>query len=305
MNKLVAIIGPTGAGKSTLAFKIASTFNGEIVGCDSRQVYRGMDIGTAKPPPEYISAVPHHLIDIIYPNESMSLAEYQRLAYDTIDGIIDRKKLPLLVGGTGQFFRAVTEGWEIPRVPPDMRLRYDMEKEASDRGPAELYRELQAVDPESAKKIDPRNVRRVVRALEVFRSRGVTFSSLQNHKSPRYETVIIGLTMERKELYQRVDKRVDEMMKAGLIAEVKKLQESGFGFDLPAMSGIGYKQISEYLRGGIALEEAVQRIKFETHRYIRQQYAWFRLQDPLIHWFDITDNVEPGIFSLIKEFYLR
>lgn len=300
-KKIVAIIGPTGVGKSTLAVKIACAFNGEVVGCDSRQVYRYMDIGTAKPFPEEIASVPHHLVDIIYPDETLSLAEYQQLAYHTIDNIMDREKLPLLVGGTGQYFWAVVEGWEVPRVPPDLELRRRLEKEAIEKGREELYEELRLVDPESARKIDSRNVRRVIRALEVFHSRGVPFSSLQNKKSSRYETLVIGLTMERKELYRRVDKRVDDMIYRELVGEVKKLLEMGYGFELTAMSGIGYKQIGEYLQGKISLREAIQQIKFETHRYVRQQYTWFRLKDERIHWFNVIDNVEPDIFKLVTE----
>jgi tRNA dimethylallyltransferase len=297
---LVCIIGPTGSGKSKLAIKVAQKFNGEIINCDSRQVYRFMDIGTAKPSPDELSQVPHHLISIINPDEELSLASYLETANHSIRNIDSRGKLPIFTGGTGQYFWAVTEGWEVPRVVPDASIRKSLELEAESRGTGPMFEELTRVDPEAAKKIDPRNVRRVIRALEVYRSRGVPFSQLKVKKSPPFKSLIIGLTVEREELYRRVDERVDRMIKCGLVDEVKKLLEMGYRDDLPAMSGIGYRQIVSYLNGGLSLEEATQQIKFGTHRYVRQQYAWFRLKDERIHWFNITDDAETGATDLIR-----
>jgi tRNA dimethylallyltransferase len=299
MTLLVCIIGPTGTGKSALAIEIAGAYQGEIINCDSRQVYRYMDIGTAKPSPEDLSSVKHHLISIINPDEELSLSHYQEMAYQTIDEIHTHGKQPVLVGGTGQYFWAVTEGWEVPKVPPDLELRRCLESQAELKGIDTIYKELLAVDPAAAKKIDPRNVRRVIRALEVFRSRGVPFSSLQVKKSPPFQTVIIGLTMDRSELYRRVDLRVDRMVEQGLVEEVKKLIETGYRPELPAMSGIGYKQIILYLQGKLKFDDAIQQIKFETHRYIRQQYAWFRLKDERIHWFNIGNDVTEDILKLV------
>ena len=261
MNRLVAIVGPTGIGKSRLAQHLALTFNGEIVSADSRQVYCYMDIGTAKPSREELTIVPHHLVDIINPNEDFSLAQYQKLAYAAIDDIHWRGKLPLLVGGSGLYVWTVLEGWKIPEVAPDLEFRRSLEEKAARGGPSELLKELWEVDPVAAQNIDPRNIRRVIRALEVHRSAGTPASQLQHKTSPSYTTLIIGLTADRKELYRLVDSRVDRMIEQGLVEEVKKLVDMGYGFDLPSMSGIGYQQIGMYLKGEMTLDEAIQKIK--------------------------------------------
>lgn len=302
MNPLIAIVGPTGIGKSILAIKLAGPIQGEIISCDSRQVYHYMDIGTAKPSPADRMKVPHHLIDIINPDEELSLAGYQAIAYQTIDDVHSRQKIPLLVGGTGQYFWAVVEGWEVPRVPPDTGLRKSLEAEAAAGGIDDLYAELKNIDPEAAQKIDSRNVRRVIRALEVYRTQGSKFSELQRKKSPPYRVLTIGLTLERAELYHRVDLRVDRMLAEGLVAEVANLLQMGYNAELPAMSGIGYRQIIRHLKGELTLDDAVQQIKFETHRYIRQQYAWFRLKDERIHWFNLDNSVEKEINIQINDF---
>ncbi|MEE9399765.1 MAG: tRNA (adenosine(37)-N6)-dimethylallyltransferase MiaA, partial [Dehalococcoidales bacterium] len=291
MKCLVAIVGPTGIGKSRLALHIAQAVNGEIVSADSRQVYRHMDIGTAKPGQKEQALVAHHLIDIVNPDESFSLAQYQKLAYQVIGDIQSRHKLPLLVGGSGLYVWAVLEGWKIPQVPPDLELRKSLEKQAANNGTDELYQELIKVDPAAAKKIDRRNVRRVIRALEVYRKTKTSFSQAQSKEAPPFPVFIIGLTADRKELYRRIDLRVDEMIGQGLVAEVEKLVNMGYDFNLAAMSGIGYKQIGMFLRGEVSLPAAVQQIKFETHRFARHQYAWFQLKDNRIHWFDINNMV--------------
>jgi tRNA dimethylallyltransferase len=302
MNSLVCIVGPTGAGKTRTALQISRAFTSEIVNCDSRQIYRHMDIGTAKPTREELSKVKHHLIDIVDPDSEISLTQYQEMAYRTINEIHSRGILPLLVGGTGQYFWAVVEGWQAPKVPPDTELRLSLEKQAKEKGASSLYNELMVVDPVAARKIDPHNVRRVIRALEVFRNRGERFSELQNKKPPPYRILMVGLTADRQELYLQVDKRVDQMIGHGLVSEVKQLVEMEYGDNLPSMSSIGYRQICRYLRDELTLEEATQQIKFETHRYIRQQYTWFRLKDERIHWFNICSNVESDIIDLINRF---
>lgn len=289
---LVAIVGPTAVGKSDLALHLALTLGGEIVSADSRQVYRYLDIGTAKPTPEERALVPHHLVDVVDPNEQYTLAQYQADAYRAIDGIIGRGHIPFLVGGTGLYVRAVVEGLRIPRVPPDARLRAELERRAVDEGPEALHRELQRVDPEAAAQIDWRNVRRVIRAIEVYRATGRPISELRQTQAPPYEVLMIGLTVERAELYRRIDQRVDRMIAAGLVEEVKRLLDMGYGFDTAAMSGLGYRQIGAFLRGEVDLPRAVEMIKNETHRFARQQYTWFRLDDPRIHWFEARPGVE-------------
>jgi len=302
MNRLVAIVGPTAVGKSQLALRLAQEFDGEIIGADSRQVYRHMDIGTAKPGRRELSLVTHHIVDIINPDEEFSLAQYQDLAYRDIENIQRRDKLPLLVGGSGQYVWAVLEGWGIPQVPPDLEFRHNLEERAARGGADELYHELEQVDPAAAQKIDRRNVRRVIRALEACRYTETPFSRLQQKKAPPFESLIIGLTLDRNELYHRIDSRVDSMIEQGLVEEVRKLVNMGYSFDLPAMSGIGYKQIGLILKGGMALAAAIQQIKFETHRFVRHQYNWFRLKDDRIHWFDVEAEPEPEIKEKVARF---
>jgi tRNA dimethylallyltransferase len=302
MNHLVAIVGPTGAGKSQLAIRLAQTFNGEIVSADSRQVYRYMDIGTAKPSPEELSLIPHHLINIVNPDEDFSLAQYQQLAHRTIEDIQQRNKLALLVGGSGQYVWSVLEGWEIPQVPPDPEFRHSLEEKAAKLGTDKLYQKLAKVDPMAAQRIDRQNVRRVIRALEVYRSTETPISQLQYKKAPLFNALIIGLTTDRGELYRRTDSRVDQMIKQGLVAEVERLINMGYDLSLPAMSSIGYKQIGMFLKGKITLATAIQQIKYETHRIARHQYSWFQLKDTRIKWFDIQGKVESEITTLVAQF---
>ncbi len=303
MNHLVAVVGPTGVGKSRLALSLAQTFDGEIVSADSRQIYRHMDIGTAKPTSEELSLIPHHMVDIINPDEDFGLAQYQQLAHKAIDSIHQRNKLPLLIGGSGLYVWSTLEGWQVPQVPPDVEFRRSLQRKAAKAGAGELYQELVKVDPVSAQRIDPRNVRRVIRALEVSKHVNVPFSQLQQKQAPPFKILIIGLTADRVALYRRIDSRVDEMMELGLVEEVRKLEEMGYGFDLPAMSGIGYKQIGMVLGGELSLEEAVQKIKFETHRFVRHQYSWFRLKDSKIRWFDMqSEGMEEEITAVVAEF---
>jgi len=302
MNRLVAIVGPTAVGKSQLALRLAQAFNGEIVSADSRQVYRHMDIGTAKPSREELSLVPHHLINIVNPDEDFSLAQYQELAYRAIEDIQRRNKLVLLVGGSGLYIWSVLEGWGIPQVPPDLKFRHSLEEKAVRVGKDELYQELKQVDPVAAQKIDRRNVRRTIRALEVYRGAETPLSQLQHKKAPSFNTLIIGLTTDREELYRRIDLRVDEMIKQGLVAEVEGLVNRRYDLALPALSGIGYKQIGMFLKGELTLAAAIQQIKFETHRFLRHQYNWFRLEDDRIKWFDILDKAESEIITQLAEF---
>jgi tRNA dimethylallyltransferase len=302
MERLVAIVGPTGIGKSKLALHLAQAFNGEIVSADSRQVYRHMDIGTAKPTTQELSLVPHHLINIINPDENFSLAQYQKSAYEAINDIQQRSKLALLVGGSGQYIWSLLEDWGIPQVPPDPEFRRSLEEKAANGGKEELYRELVKVDPVAAHKIDRSNVRRVIRALEVHRHTETPFSQLQHKQTPPPNRLIIGLTTDRTELYRRIDLRVDEMIERGLVAEVEKLVNMGYGFNLPAMSSIGYKQIGMFLEGELTLASAIQQIKYETHRFVRHQYMWFQLKDDRIKWFDAQNKAEPQITSLVTGF---
>ncbi len=301
---LLVIVGPTAVGKTACSIQLARDFNGEIISADSRQIYRGLDIGAAKATPFQQSLAPHHLLDVVTPDEVLTLAEFQERAYALIEAIHQRRRLPILVGGTGQWVQAVIEGWGIPRVPPDFTLRTALAAEAEALGPEAFHAKLAAIDPAAAQKLDPRNVRRVIRALEVYQITGIPISQHQRKNPPSYEIIQIGLTMPRELLYRRIDERIEQMMAEGLLAEVEQLVAAGYGWELPAMSGLGYRQIGQYLRGEVSLAEAVALIKKETRRFVRQQYNWFRLDDVRIHWFDLSqvtiDDLRLTIYEQIK-----
>jgi tRNA dimethylallyltransferase len=284
----IAIVGPTAVGKSAFAVSLAEEIGGEIVSADSRQVYRHMDIGTAKPPPADRARVPHHLIDILDPDDDFSLAVFLRLANEAIADVQRRGRVRIVVGGTGQYAIALLEKWDVPEVAPDTSLRERLEQRAHDEGGDALYRELTRLDPDAARRIDPRNVRRVVRALEVLGSGQKP--SVRPAEAKLFDAFVIGLTLPRSELYARIDARVDAMIAAGWVEEVEALIRMGYGPDLPSMSSLGYGELVRHLKSDWPLAEAVARIKARTHRFARQQYAWFRLTDKRIHWFDAHDE---------------
>lgn len=276
MIPLLAIVGPTAVGKTALSLHLARLCDGEIVSADSRQVYRGMDIGAAKPTPAERAAVPHHLIDVVDPDEDFSLALYQDMATAAIADIAARGKSPLLVGGTGQYLAAVLQGWQLPRVAPRPDIRAALERQAADLGAEALYARLKAVDPVAAARILPGNVRRIIRALEVYEVTGKPISEQRSMQPPPYRITTIWLTLPAPVLYDRIDARVDTMMAAGLLDEVRRLLEQGYHWDLPAMSGLGYREFRPYFEGRATLEEAVARLKYDTHAFARRQPAWFR-----------------------------
>jgi tRNA dimethylallyltransferase len=275
---VVVIAGPTGVGKTALAVAVAQQpgLAGEIVNADSRQIYRYMDIATAKPTPHERAAIPHHLIDVVEPSETLSLAQYQSLAYAAIADIHRRGKIAFLVGGTGQYITAVLEGWRVPEVAPNPALRAELEAYAAERGAGALFERLRTLDPESAGRMDPRNVRRTIRALEVCMETGQPFSMQRRKSPPSFRPLELGLTMDREALYARIDARIDRMMADGLLDEVRGLHERGYDWRLPSMSGLGYAQLGAYLRGEMPLDEAVAAIKRDTRTFIRRQYTWFR-----------------------------
>ncbi len=302
---MISLFGPTAVGKSALAIELCQAIGGEIVTADSRQVYRYMDIGTDKPTLGQRKGVPHHMIDLVDPDESFTLALYQEGANRVIEEIWQRGHVPVLAGGTPLYINAVTEGWTIPRVEPDRELRRELEAEAAETGPEKLHERLRQLDPQAAQNILPSNTRRIVRALEVIQQTGRPISEQQTKVAPRYRQLKIGLHCERAELYKRADERVEREVKDGLVEEVASLHEHGYSFDLSSMSGLGYRQIGDYLLGRATLEEAKQRIKWDTHAFVRHQYNWFRrLNDA--HWIDTTEADPRGeAIALAGEFVMR
>ncbi len=284
---LIIVLGPTGVGKTDLAIELALRLNGQIIGADSRQVYRHLNIGTAKPTAEQRAEVPHHLVDFIEPDYNLSLAEYQDHACQTINSLHQQGILPMLVGGSGQYITAVEEGWSIPRVAPNLELRAELETFVANNSPQALHDQLRQVDPVSAEKIHPNNTRRVIRALEVHRLTGQAISKLQEKRPPPYRIRSIGLRMDRAKLYPRVDQRVDRMIEAGFVAEVRGLLDMGYDRYLPSLSGLGYLEIAEHLLDGKPLEAAIERTKFSTHEFIRSQDVWFRGHDDGILWHNV------------------
>jgi len=298
---LIVVVGPTAVGKSELALRLASSLGGEIVSADSRQIYRYMDVGTAKPTLQEQAQARHHLVDVVDPDEEYTLAHFQADAYRAIDDVLARGRLPFLVGGTGLYVRAVVEGLRIPRVAPQPELRAELEERARREGPDSVHRELRALDPVAAGRIDPRNVRRVIRALEVCRTARAPVSRLQTSTPPPYRTLTIGLTADRETLYRRIDVRVDEQLAAGLVEENRRLLAMGYGYHLPSMSGLGYRQVGMYLRGEVDLPHAIEILKLETHRFARQQYTWFRLGDPRIRWLESGPDAPERALALVRE----
>ena len=281
------IVGPTAAGKTELAVRLSAELNGEVVSADSRQVYRLMDIGTAKPTVEQRALVPHHLIDLVNPDQQYSLSLFLRQARETIEEIRLRGRLPIVAGGTGQYVRALLEGWRVPEMEPDAGTRRELEARVEAEGVEALHRELAALDPVAAERVDAANPRRVIRALELYGGPGPVAQPAV--EEPGFEAVVLGLTLDREALYRRIDDRVDRMIGEGWVGEVDGLLRLGYSRELSSMSGIGYSELAAHVEGELALDEAVRKTKTRTHRFVRQQYNWFRLDDRRVTWFEGTD----------------
>lgn len=296
---LVVILGPTAVGKTEIAIQLAQRLEGEIVSADSRLFYRHMDIGTAKPSLAERALVPHHLIDVADPDEIWSLARFQQQAQQAIQQILARRRLPFLVGGTGQYIRAVTQGWQPPTVPPNARLRHAIEGWAAEVGADGLHQRLALLDPQAAQSIDPRNQRRTVRALEVIFTTGRPFSAQRSRADSPYRLLQLGLIRPRNELYARIDQRVQSMIAAGLVDEVRLLLDQGYSPDLSTLSAIGYGEIIAHLQGLISLDEAVAQIQRATRIFVRRQANWFKTGDPGIRWFQagpgVVDDLEAAV----------
>lgn len=298
MNKLAIIAGPTAVGKSEVGVEVAALLKGEIISADSIQVYRKMDTGTAKLDKRDMIAeggqfIPHHLVNVVFPDESFSVADFKREVETLIPRIIQRGKLPILVGGTGLYIESVIDPYEFTPLPVDEGLRKGLRKEAQVKGHVYLHSRLREVDPVSAEKLHPNDLRRVIRALEVYCQTGVPISNYSFRRKkekypPKYLLSYIGLRCDRSSLYQRINQRVDRMIEKGLVQEVKGLLDEGYSADLISLQGLGYKQIIGYLQGHYDLEEAVRLIKRDTRHYAKRQLTWFR-RDQRIKWFDVLD----------------
>lgn len=289
MIPLVVIVGATAVGKSAIGVQVARTIGGEVISGDSMQVYRGMDVGTAKLTPAEMQGVPHHLIDILDPVEPFSAADFQERAHRLIREIDGRGKIPLLVGGTGLYVQSVVDEYDFPEMGVDLDLRERLRREADAIGPDHLHALLSRVDPTAAARIHPNDRKRMIRALEVYHLTGRPISSYGRVARQEYRPLMFGIAMDRDRLYRRIDERVDGMFASGLVDEVRGLLDRGCGPDLNSMQGLGYRQVAGYLLGRYNLAEAVRSVKRETRKFAKRQQTWFR-RDPRIMWLEMGEN---------------
>ena len=290
MNKIIALAGPTAVGKTKFAMKLADEFDGEIVSCDSMQLYKYMDIGSAKPTPEEMEQARHHLVDMIDPREEFSVAEYQRLAKQAISDIFSRGKLPVISGGTGLYLNSLLYDMDFSAAPQDQAYRQELAEIAEKQGNDVLHSMLAEQDPQAAAAIHPNNRKKVIRALERLREgegRVRPFSGIKN-ETKDYDVLLIGLTRERAELYDRINRRVDILVEQGLFDEVEKLRDMGLTAENISMKGIGYKEILDFFSGKYTRDEAIDTIKKNTRHYAKKQLTWFRRYDKM-NWYNISE----------------
>lgn len=298
---LIVIVGPTAAGKTSLSIELALEINGEIISADSMQVYKYMDIGTAKPTLEERKGVKHYLIDEVEPDQEFNVAKYKELADKYINEILSKNRLPIMIGGTGLYVDTVINNIQFSETICDWEYRQQLTETAKTKGNEYVHKMLEEVDPDAAARLHPNNLRRIIRALEVYKYTGVPISKHQEEsvkKPSPYHTAIIGLTMDRQRLYERINKRIDIMLEQGLIDEVKKLMDMGYTKELTSMKGLGYKEIIDYLNGKTTLDEAIEILKRDTRRYAKRQLTWFRRNEN-IHWIELTEKT--SVKKLVDE----
>lgn len=301
--KVVVIVGPTASGKTAVSIELAKKINGEIISADSMQIYKDMDIGSAKPTKEEMQGIPHYMIDVVEANEVFNVAKYKEMAEECIEKILAKNKVPIIVGGTGLYVSTLTKGVEFSDIENDLEYRDELTKiSLEENGVDKLFDMLKGIDPEAAEIIDKNNVRRVIRALEIYKVTGKTKTQVDREslKELKYDYKVFGLNWDRQELYDRIDKRVDIMLDMGLLDEVKKVNEKGIS--PTALQGLGYKEIIEYFNNEITLEEAIEKIKQETRRYAKRQMTWFK-KDKNIVWIDAKDRdyLVDYIYKIIEE----
>jgi tRNA dimethylallyltransferase len=283
---VIFIVGPTASGKTTLSIQLATILNTEVISADSRYFYRMMDIGTAKPDENEMGNIKHHMINIADPDETISVAVFKEQVTEIIAKMHQESKIPIVVGGTGQYIHAILHNWEMPELESDHELRELLENYAERFGKLKLYEFLHKIDPEAAKIIDFRNLRRTVRAIEVMLKTGYRFSEQRKQQASCYSQKIIGIRWDRSVLYQRIDGRIEKMIENGFIEEVRRLIDLGYSSKLPSMSAIGYRELAGYIQGENSLEEAIILMKRNSRTYVRRQSNWFKDNDPNIKWFE-------------------
>ena len=307
-NKIIAVAGPTASGKTALSVKIAKELGGEVVSCDSMQIYKGMDIGTAKPSLEERCGVPHHMIDIISPDEKYNVVSYKRDAEAAIDDILKRGRVPVLAGGTGLYMDSVLSNTAFSENSSFSVVRERLEKLFEEKGREYIFEMLEKIDPEAAEKIHPNNTRRVIRALEIYETTGKTLTqaNIESKRPEKYESLVIGLMWDRETLYERINERVERMMAEGLLKEVETLRKKGMKAEYTSMQAIGYKELFEYFEGNCTLEEAKEKIKQESRRYAKRQMTWLK-RNKKINWLILQkdynlNKIYEQSFTLIKKF---
>jgi tRNA dimethylallyltransferase len=298
--RLLIVAGPTAVGKTRLGVELAKRWNGEVISADSMQIYRGMDIGTAKITKEEMEGIPHWGIDLVDPDQPFTVADFRQYAEEKIREIDARGKLPILVGGTGLYVRAITDSLDFTEASIDRAFREMLQREAEEKGVESLHARLAQVDPPTARRLHPNDVRRVIRALEVYHLTGKPMSEAYEEapEEPKYRMLMIGLTADRAWLYERINQRVDRMIEQGLVDEVKRLLRQGYHKNLTAMQAIGYKEIIDYLEGRMSLEEAIEEVKRGTRRFAKRQLSWFR-REKRMHWLDVLQQDEREIYQEI------
>ena len=300
-QKVIVICGPTASGKTALSIELAKKINGEIVSCDSMQIYKEMDIGTAKPTKEEMQEIPHYMINTIFPNERYSVADYKKDAKKAIREIIKNGKVPIIVGGTGLYVDSLIYEIEYPDIKFDEKYRQELEEQVRKDGLEKLYNKAKKIDPEAMLKISSNDKKRILRVLEIYKATGKTKTEQERksrEKEPEFDYLVYGLNMPREKLYERINLRVDIMIKQGLIKEVEKIYKKYNEFPT-AMQGLGYKEVVEYLEGHLTKEEMIEKIKQETRRYAKRQMTWFRKNKQTI-WLD-TENTKQNNLQIILE----
>ena len=303
MQKVIVIGGPTASGKTGLSIELAKQINGEIVSCDSMQIYKDMTIGTAKPTPEEMQGIQHYLIDFVSPEERYSVADYKRDATNAIKEILAKGKVPIVVGGTGLYLESLIYGIEYNEIEVDMEYRKELEQIEQEEGLEKLYQMAEAIDKEAMQKISHNDRKRICRVLEIYHSTGKTKTELEKESrknGPDYDYILFGINMDREKLYDRINRRVDIMLENGLIEEVKNLINKYHNFPT-AMQGLGYKEVVEYLDGITTKEEMIEKIKMETRRYAKRQLTWFRKYKDII-WINGLEDVQNNIKIILEEY---